>query len=96
MKLKGCCQQEAVAGATEQAKDAVQQAGEEVQTRVKELERMQQEIERLKEAPVSVSEDAQNQLRIRQLEHDVLQVQQEINVTLEIAEQEVKEVGSLI
>ncbi len=85
------CQQEAVAGATEQAKDAVQQAGEQVQTRVKELERMQQEIERLKEAPVSVSEDAHNQLRIQQLEREVLQVQQEINVTLEIAEQEIKE-----
>lgn len=85
--------QEAVAGATEQAKDAVQQAGEQVQTRVRELERMQQEIERLKEAPVSVSEDAHNQLRIQQLEQEVLQVQQEINVTLEIAEQEVKEVS---
>ncbi|KAL0047113.1 hypothetical protein WJX82_006948 [Trebouxia sp. C0006] len=84
-------QKEAVAGATEQAKDAVQQAGEQVQTRVKELERMQQEIERLKEAPVSVSEDAHNQLRIQQLEREVLQVQQEINVTLEIAEQEIKE-----
>lgn len=88
------CQQEAVAGATEQAKDAVQQAGEQVQTRVKELERMQQEIERLKEAPVSVSEDAHNQLRIQQLEREVLQVQQEINVTLEIAEQEIKEASS--
>lgn len=85
--------QEAVAGATEQAKDAVQQAGEQVQTRVRELEKMQQEIERLKEAPVSVSEDAHNQLRIQQLEQEVLQVQQEINVTLEIAEQEVKEVS---
>ncbi len=52
---------------------------------------MQQEIERLKEAPVSVSEDAHNQLRIQQLEREVLQVQQEINVTLEIAEQEIKE-----
>ncbi|DBA77736.1 TPA: hypothetical protein ACH3X2_008429 [Trebouxia sp. C0005] len=84
-------QKEAVAGATEQAKDAVQQAGEQVQTRVKELERMQQEIERLKEAPVLVSEAAHNQLRIQQLEREVLQVQQEINVTLEIAEQEIKE-----
>ncbi|DBB00997.1 TPA: hypothetical protein ACH3X1_000902 [Trebouxia sp. C0004] len=87
-------QKEAVAGATEQAKDAVQQAGEQVQTRVKELERMQQEIERLKEAPVSLSEDAHNQLRIQQLEREVLQVQQEINVTLEIAEQEIKEASS--
>ena len=87
------CEQEAVAGATEQAKDAVQQAGEQVRTRLKELESMQLEIDRLKQAPVSVSEDAQNQLRIQQLERDVLQVQQEINVHLEIAEQEVKEVN---
>ena len=81
-----------MAGATEQAKDAVQQAGQQVQSQVKELELMQKEIERLREAPVSVSEDAQNQSRIRQLEHEVLRVRQEINVALEIAEQEVKEV----
>ena len=56
---------------------------------------MQQEIERLKQAPVSVSEDATNQLRIQQLEREVLQVQQEINVHLEIAEHEVKEVLGL-
>ena len=91
-QLTLACEQEAVAGATEQAKDAVQQAGEQVRTRLKELESMQLEIDRLKQAPVSVSEDAQNQLRIQQLERDVLQVQQEINVHLEIAEQEVKEV----
>ena len=84
-----------MAGATEQAKDAVQQAGEQVRTRLRELESMQQEIERLKQAPVSVSEDATNQLRIQQLEREVLQVQQEINVHLEIAEHEVKEVLGL-
>lgn len=88
--------QEVVAGATEQAKDAVQQAGQQVQTQVQELELMQKEIERLKEAPVSVSEDAQNQSRIRQLEHEVLRVRQEINVALEIAEHEVKEVCDLV
>lgn len=54
---------------------------------------MQTEIDRLKQAPVSVSEDAQNQSRIRQLEQDVLRVRQEINVALEIAEHEVQEVS---
>ena len=81
-----------MARATEQAKDAVQLAGEQVQSRIRELERMQQEIERLKEAPVSVSEDQQNQLRIATLEQDILQVQQEINRALEVAEQEVQRV----
>ena len=93
LKLTSWCKQEAVTVATEQAKDAVQQAGEQVQTRVQQLERMQQEIESLKEAPVSVAEDAQNQLRIHQLEQDILQVQQEINVTLEIVQHEVEEVS---
>ena len=82
-----------MAEATEQAKDAVQQAGQQVQSQVKELELMQKEIERLKDAPVSVSEDAQNQSRIRQLEQEILRVRQEINVALEIAEHEVKEVS---
>lgn len=93
IKPTSWCKQEAVTVATEQAKDAVQQAGEQVQTRVQQLERMQQEIESLKEAPVSVAEDAQNQLRIHQLEQDILQVQQEINVTLEIVQHEVEEVS---
>lgn len=82
-----------MAGATEQAKDAVQLAGQQVQSQVKELELLQTEIDRLKEAPVSVSEDAQNQVRIRQLEQDILRVRQEINVALEIAEHEVQEVS---
>lgn len=82
-----------MAGATEQAKDAVQLAGQQVQSQVKELELLQTEIDRLKQAPVSVSEDAQNQSRIRQLEQDVLRVRQEINVALEIAEHEVQEVS---
>ena len=82
-----------MAGATEQAKDAVQLAGQQVQSQVKELELLQTEIDRLKEAPVSVSEDAQNQFRIRQLEQDVLRIRQEINVALEVAEHEVHEVS---
>lgn len=86
------CVQEAVSGATDQAKDAVQQAGEQVQTQVKELERMQQEIERLKETSGSATEQADNNIRIAQLEREVLQVRQNIDTTLEIAEQEVKQV----
>ena len=84
-----------MAGATEQAKDAVQLAGQQVQSQVRELELLQTEIDRLKQAPVSVSEDAQNQFRIRQLEQDVLRVRQEINVALEIAEHEVQEVSRM-
>lgn len=70
----------------------MQQAGEQVQTQVKELERMQREIERLKETPVSAAEEADNNIRIAQLEHEVLEVRQNIDTTLEIAEQEVKQV----
>lgn len=70
----------------------MQQAGERVQTQVKELERMQKEIERLKETPVSAAEEAENNIRIAQLEREVLEVRQNIDATLEIAEQEVKQV----
>ena len=70
----------------------MQQAGEQVQTQVKELERMQKEIERLKETSGSATEQADNNIRIAQLEREVLQVRQNIDTTLEIAEQEVKQV----
>lgn len=72
----------------------MQQAGERVQTQVKELERMQKEIERLKETPVSAAEEAENNIRIAQLEREVLEVRQNIDATLEIAEREVKQVWS--
>ena len=71
----------------------MQQAGEEVQTQVKELERMQKEIERLKQTPVSAIEEADNNIRIAQLEREVLSVRQKIDTTLEIAEHEVKQVS---
>lgn len=71
----------------------MQQAGEEVQTRVKELEHMQKEIERLKQTPVSAIEEADNNIRIAQLEREVLSVRQKIDTTLEIAEHEVKQVS---
>ena len=70
----------------------MQQAGEQVQTQVKELERMQKEIERLKQTPVSAIEEADNNIRIAQLEREVLSVRQQIDTTLEIAEHEVKQV----
>ena len=52
---------------------------------------MQKEIQRLKEQPVSAAQEAENNIKIAQLEHEVLEVRQHIDTTLEIAEHEVKQ-----
>ena len=52
---------------------------------------MQKEIQRLKEQPVSAAQEAENNIKIAQLEREVLEVRQHIDTTLEIAEHEVKQ-----